>query len=204
MPVADVLDDPAFARLDGISAIVTRCSRSRGDFRDVSSGNDVIQRARQVHDASFVTGAIGSLFVLASRSWELDEPLTVLMFIQWADDADGAAKTDNQHFLETANFHRREIPSGHRFRALDDFENKLLDDQMVINPARSDHDFFTRFFNRFFGNLGNQQQCQSVTLPLRSERQRQNATASLRTIFSKPRVRDRTDNNAIAGYVALR
>ena len=57
MPVADVLDDPAFARLDGISAIVTRCSRSRGDFRDVSSGNDAIQRARQVHDASFVTGA---------------------------------------------------------------------------------------------------------------------------------------------------
>ena len=123
MPVADVLDGPAFARLDGISAIVTRCSRSRGDFRDVSSGNDVIQRARQVHDASFVTGAIGSLFVLASRSWELDEPLTVLMFIQWADDADGAAKTDD---TKTNISSKPQTSTAAKSRAVIDFARSMI------------------------------------------------------------------------------
>jgi hypothetical protein len=69
--------------------------------------------------------------------------------------------TQNQHFLETER---------HRRRTLDDSENGLLDDCMAAYPTRSHHDFFTRFFNHFFGNLGKQQQCLSILLPLRSER----------------------------------
>jgi hypothetical protein len=49
---------------------------------------------------------------------------------------------------------------------------------------------------------------QSATMPIgyftaSIQWQRRNAVASFQIIFSKSRVRDRTDNNAIAGYVTL-
>jgi hypothetical protein len=96
-------------------------------------------------------------------------------------------------------------PERHRRRTHDDFENELLDDCMAAYPARSHQDFFTRFFNHFVGNPGNQQQCLSILF-----------TASIRTappergwrrfenIFRNRRVRDQTDDNPIAGQVALR
>ena len=95
-----------------------------------------------------------SPFVLAPRSWG---SLMSRSLFSCSSDGRGTPTERRRPMTQKLIFPRnRKLPpprnpERHRLRTLNDFQDELLDD-------RSDQDFFTRFFNRFFGNPDNQQQ----------------------------------------------